>query len=242
MIENRGLRERHHDTIADVTPLDNPVWHALTGPHAEFCEGTELAVRYDPDVSPFSAMPDRTGPDTWDALEKLYGPGGAGALVRNEPIHVPAGWTENFRLSGLQMIVTAPIGEPDAAFVTLGDADVPEMLALVGRTRPGPFFTRTHTLGTYVGLRENGALVAMAGERMRCAGHTEISAVCTDESARNRGLATRLVRAIAAGIEGRGDIPMLHVASNNTGAIRLYETLGFETRTEFDFVIVQAPQ
>jgi ribosomal protein S18 acetylase RimI-like enzyme len=225
-----------------VTPLDNPVWHALTGPQAQFCDGTELAVRYDPQVAPFSAMPDVTGPDTWDALEKLYGPGGAGALVRNETIAAPPAWTELFRLSALQMIAGRAIGEPDDRFVVLGDDDVEEMLALVGRTRPGPFFARTHTLGAYLGLRENGALVAMAGERIRVPGYIEISAVCTDESARNRGLATRLVRAIAAGIEARGDTPMLHVATSNESAIRVYDALGFETRTEFDFVIVQAPQ
>jgi ribosomal protein S18 acetylase RimI-like enzyme len=242
VVENRGLRERHRDTIADVTPLDNPVWHALTGPQAEFCDGTELAVRYDPDVSPFSAMPDHIGPDTWDALEKLYGPGGAGALVRAEPFDRPERWTEMFRLSGLQMVASEPVGADDSAFVPLGADDVPEMLALVERTRPGPFFARTYTLGAYLGLRENGVLVAMAGERMRCTGYTEISAVCTDESARKRGLATRMVRAIAAGIEARGDRAMLHVASSNAGAIRVYEALGFETRAAFDFVIVQAPQ
>ena len=49
----------------------------------------------------------------------------------------------------------------------LGDADVPEMLALTELTQPGPFGPRTHDLGRYIGIRVDGRLAAMAGERMR---------------------------------------------------------------------------
>jgi ribosomal protein S18 acetylase RimI-like enzyme len=241
VVENRGLSERHHDTIADVEPLDNPVWHALTGPHARFSEGTGLAVRYDPEFAPFAAMPDISAPGTWEALGEVLGPGGAAVVFRGDELQLPDRWKVPFRLPGLQMVATAAIGEPDAAFARLTTEDVPDMLALVERTRPGPFFTRTVELGTYLGLRENGELVAMTGERLHLNGYTEVSAVCTDERARKRGLATRLVRAIAHGIEARGDIPILHVASENVGAIRVYEAIGFDTRAVYDFVMVQAP-
>ncbi len=223
-----------------MEPLDNPVWHALTGPHAPFCRGTSIAVRYDPEVAPFAGMSDHAAGDSWGALGELIGPGAA-VLFRGDDLEPPDGWEVPFRLPGLQMVATAPIGEPDPAFVRLTNEDVTDMLALVGRTRPGPFFTRTVELGTYLGLREDGVLVAMAGERIRLEGYTEISAVCTDEAVRKRGLATRLVRAIAAGIEARGETAILHVASDNVGAIRVYEAVGFKTRAAYDFLMVRAP-
>jgi predicted GNAT family acetyltransferase len=115
------------------------------------------------------------------------------------------------------------------------------MLALVERTRPGPFLPRTVELGTYLGLRSGGELVAMAGERLHPAGYTEISAVCTDEAHRGRGLATRLVLAVAHGIRQRGEIPFLHAAASNTTAIRLYESLGFRLRATVVFAAVRVP-
>jgi predicted GNAT family acetyltransferase len=145
------------------------------------------------------------------------------------------------RLPTLQMISTEPLGEPDDAFVRLGADDVDDMLALVKATKPGPFFARTHELGVYLGLREDGELIAMAGERMQLDGYTEISAVCTGPAARKRGLATRLVRAVAAEIEAHGETAMLHVLADNTNAIRVYEALGFATNAAFDVVIAQAP-
>jgi predicted GNAT family acetyltransferase len=131
---------------------------------------------------------------------------------------------------------------PDREAIVLGPDDVPEMLALVERTKPGPFGPRTIELGTYLGIRRDGALVAMAGERLHPAGWTEISAVCTDESYRGAGLATRLVRAVAAGIRARREVPFLHAAAANTTAIRLYESLGFTLRREVSFLILRTPE
>lgn len=109
------------------------------------------------------------------------------------------------------------------------------MLDLVGRTRPGPLRPRTHELGTYLGIRENGRLVAMAGERLRPPGWTEISAVCTAPEARARGHAVRLVGTLAARVVARGDRPFPHVAEAGTGAVALYERLGFTTRRRVSF-------
>ena len=159
-------------------------------------------------------------------------------LFRADGLAVPAGWTDRLRLPTLQM-VRAPIGEPDAAFETLGDGDAPEMLELVAPP-PGPFFA--HARARHLSRPARGGhLVAMAGERMQFPGHTEISAVCTDERARKRGLATRLIRAGAAGIEGRAETAMLHVLASNDTAIRVYEALGFDTRVAFDVVILESP-
>jgi ribosomal protein S18 acetylase RimI-like enzyme len=223
--------------------LDNPVWHALTGPHAAFSEGSSLALRYQTDVCPFAALPDEVGPDAWDALRTLVGPGNVTLLFRPAAVDLPAGWEITLALTGLQMVATEPIGEPDDEFDRLGANDVDEMIALVERTRPGPFLRRTVELGTYLGLRGDGEsrVVAMAGERMHPTGYTEVSAVCTDADARKRGLATRLIRAIAAGIEARGETPILHVVAENDTAIRVYEALGFTTRVAFEARLVRAP-
>ena len=125
--------------------------------------------------------------------------------------------------------------EPDPEAVRLGPADVPEMTELVRRTEPGPFRPRTVEMGTYLGLRHRGRLVAMAGERLHLPGWTEISAVCTDPAFRGRGYATRLVRAVAAGIRARGAVPVLHASSPNTTAINLYQAIGFRLRKRLTF-------
>jgi ribosomal protein S18 acetylase RimI-like enzyme len=227
-----------------VEPLDNPVWYALTGPQAEFSEGSSLALRYQTDVSVFSALPDTVGPDAWNALAELVGPGGTALLFRPGTVTMAPDWHITVRMGSLQMVSTDKIGEADDAFVRLGAADVAEMLALVEQTRPGPFAQRTVELGTYLGYRPEpgGRLLAMAGERVHPAGYTELSAVCTDDDARKQGLATRLVRAVAAGIEARGETPILHVLAENHNAIRVYEALGFETRVAFDTLMLQAPR
>jgi predicted GNAT family acetyltransferase len=132
-------------------------------------------------------------------------------------------------------------GSPRAPLLVLEPDDVPEMLALIERTRPGPFARRTIELGEYLGVRHEGALVAMAGERMHPPGYTEISAVCTDADHRGHGLASQLVRALVRAIRSRGETPFLHLTTENEGARRVYDALGFETRALFDVAALRAP-
>lgn len=231
-------------------PLDSVVWSSLTGPHAYFALGNAGARRYPPDVSPFAALdpalgyhPDRDG-ERWAALADLVSPGGTATLSGPPALiaRMPAGWKIGLRLPGVQMIAAeALISGPDPEAVVLGDSDVPEMLDLVRRTEPGPFAARTHTTGTYLGIRRNGALIAMAGERMHPPGHTEISAVCTDPAFRGQGLAARLIRAVAHGIRGRDETPFLHAAQSNTAAIGLYQSIGFVVRRRPEFFFLHAP-
>jgi predicted GNAT family acetyltransferase len=138
---------------------------------------------------------------------------------------------------GVQLVDVSLRAAADPSATVLTSADVPEILELVDRCRPGPFRARTIELGTYLGIRHEGSLIAMAGERLHPPGWTEISAVCTDPAYRGRGLATRLVRAVAAGIRARGETPFLHTGAANTIAIRLYESIGFRLRrtTTFGF-------
>jgi predicted GNAT family acetyltransferase len=140
------------------------------------------------------------------------------------------------------MVATSVEPAPAADAALLDSDDVDDMLALVGRTHPGPFERRTIELGDYLGVRDgNGGLVAMAGMRMRLPGYTEISAVCTDEAVRGRGVASALVRDLVGRILDRDETPMLHVMTSNVSAIRVYEQLGFTIRREQDVIGLRPP-
>jgi ribosomal protein S18 acetylase RimI-like enzyme len=212
---------------------DDLIRAALTGPHAHVAvAGTERpVVRYAPDVAPFASLPVPPGPADWAELARLSGVGthtgmrGPADLLDT----LPGGWDVAFNAECVVMVATdALTGEPDPEAVELGEHDVPEILDLVARTRPGPFLPRTHELGSYLGIRRAGQLVSMAGERVRVPGWTEISTVCTDPAHRGQGLAGRLLRAVAHGIRAAGTVPILHAVTTNP-AIRLYEEVGFET-------------
>ncbi|RSS48518.1 GNAT family N-acetyltransferase [Streptomyces sp. WAC07061] len=226
--------------------LDNAAWASLSAAHSAFAEhpyatppGTPRAARYDPDVAPFAALADPADPRSWADLATLVGPGGTAAL--SGLLTPPEGWDTIGSVEGVQLVDTSLRAEPAPEAVRLGAADVPEMLALIGLTKPGPFLPRTVELGTYLGIRHRGRLIAMAGERLHPPGWTEISAVCTHPAHRGQGLATRLVRGVAAGIRERGEIPFLHTAAANTGAVRLYESIGFTVRRRPFFMAVRAP-
>jgi ribosomal protein S18 acetylase RimI-like enzyme len=222
----------------DADTLDNPIWASLTGPHARFAEVRGQAVRYPPDVSPFIAIDPDFDERVWDDVARLVGPGGLVPLagLGAEP---PAGWEVVGKGDGLQLVGIDLDVEEDPEIVRLTAQDVPEMLGLVDRAKPGPFLPRTIELGRYLGIRRGGALVAMAGERLHPPGWTEISAICTEEAYRGHGFATRLTRAVAAGIRSRGETPFLHAAATNTNAIRLYQQLGFVVRRQLDFQLLR---
>jgi ribosomal protein S18 acetylase RimI-like enzyme len=224
-------------------PLDRPVWSALTGPHhRRFAESNGVAVRYRQDVAPFAAVaPGAAWGTAWTDLAALAGPGRP-VLLPGDIGPLPPGWERTVEVPGVQLVaVPTLVGRLDAEVVPLGDADVPEMLDLTARTRPGPFLARTIEIGSFLGIRRDGVLAAMAGERLRPPGWTEVTSVCTDPAYRGQGLGTRLIRAVVHGIRDRGEVPFLHAAADNTGAIRLYEALGFELRRTIGFHGLRTP-
>jgi predicted GNAT family acetyltransferase len=224
-------------------PLDRPVWSALSGRQADVAETRGLARRYRPDIGLFAATPD-FGARALADLADLVCTRGETALVEPEPVSAPAGVTIVSQATCLQMVAEAEdaggcVERVEVA--TLAPSDWPEMAALAHETRPGPFFARTAVLGRFVGVRIDGRLAAMAGERMRVAGFTEVSGVCTAPGHRGRGLAAALIRDVMAGIRARGEVPVLHTYASNTNANRLYETLGFRTRQTVTMTLLAPP-
>jgi len=212
--------------------LDRPVWSTLTSHHAPLAIGGDLARRFAPDVNVFAAARDDE-PAALGALTDLLGPAESVFLLQVPPIAIPPGLVALRKALGVQML--APAGTRFAPqeddLLPLGDADAAEMLALARLTQPGPFLARTHVMGSFLGIRIAGRLAAMAGERMRLPGYTEVSAVCTHPDFRGRGLARRLSAAVARRIQDRGEQAFLHAWQENHAAIALYRSLGFALRS-----------
>ena len=215
--------------------LDRPVWAALTTGQAHFCQGGPLARRYHPDVARFAALANNT-PQAHEALHQILLPHEHVSLLSPDPVGPMIDLLRAEPLGTIDQIVGARRGTEyvdNHDVIALGPADSEDMLDLVQRTKPGPFGKRTHEMGNYVGIRDRGRLIAMAGERIRLDGYVEISAVCVDEDWRGRGIAGRLVNLLWREIEQRGEIPFMHVLSDNRSALSLYERLGFELRRVF---------
>jgi ribosomal protein S18 acetylase RimI-like enzyme len=217
--------------------LDNPARYALTGTQRALGVHAEHCGAFRADVGPFAFLDDPADPAHWAALRTLVSD--RVIVVLDVPAEqIPADWTVLHRIVGRQLVdpVTRRL---DDSLVELGEADVPDMLDLVGRTEPGPFADRTVEFGGYVGIRgPGGELRAMAGRRMWAGDAIEISAVCADPAHRGQGLARRVVHAVSAGIQADGALPYLHVADTNTPALGLYRAMGFEERRGVHFVVL----
>lgn len=220
--------------------LDNPAWHALVGEQREHGIANELAARYRPDISPIVAVADESA-DALAALAELTDPGEVVALlVCGEP--PPSLWSKLSTIQLTQWICEKATPGSQIDYVELGADDAEEMYALAKATDPGPFEHNTHLLGDYIGVRESGELVAMAGERICFAGYREVSAVCTAAGHGGRGYAQALVREIVRREHGLDTVSFLHVRVGSpaeAAAIRVYEKLGFEQRAAYPMHVLR---
>lgn len=215
-------------------PLDRPVWSMLTGRQAHLAEGDVRAVRIDRDYGVFGAASD-TGAEALAALGALVPDDGELWIVEDEAWPEPPGTREVKRAILVQMVAEGapPVPrEGEAAIIALGDDDAPEMTALAEHAKPGPWGPKTHRYGPFFGIRDNGRLLAMAGQRILVPGMAEVSGVSTWEDCRGRGLARALIGHVMREMVARGETPFLHSYADNAGAIALYESLGFRIRRE----------
>jgi len=196
--------------MTEYHPLDNPAWEALNGRQAEFAIKSEGVLRYRPDVFMFAGIPDAST-EAIKKISKLYQKGEVMGIMGFKP-------------------------DTEPYFKHVGGAqveDTPEIAELVELTRPGPYAPNVLELGRYVGIKEDGKLIAMAGERIKLDGYTEVSLVCTHPDYRGKGYAKSLSGVIIENIMDSGDVPFLNVMTQNIAALKLYEKLGFTTRVEY---------
>jgi ribosomal protein S18 acetylase RimI-like enzyme len=221
-------------------PLDRPVWHALTGRQARLAVDSRAAVRIDPAYGPFAAAVDESEEAQAALLATLCGSEDRIAIIERGPWPAPCGTQVAGEGELVQMVFEGELPEAahDPRIVLLGEGDAAEMAALALATEPGPWSSATHRYGDYFGIRIDGRLAAMAGERMLLPGLAEVSGVCAWPEFRGQGLATLLMHRVMRGFAARGDQPFLHCYAWNTGAIRLYEALGFRIRARLALTIL----
>jgi ribosomal protein S18 acetylase RimI-like enzyme len=222
-----------------IHPLDRPIWSALTTRQQDLAEGGALARRYPTAITPFADMADMSA-ESFAALGELLSGSDIAVLFTPDPVVVPDGFKISLADTGEQLIGTpAETAISGVEIVTLGAADVAEMIELTELTKPGPFYARTHELGTFLGIRIDGKLVAMTGERMKPANYTEMTAVCVHPDYRGRGYAQALLGAVGRQIVARGEIPFLHVFTNNISAIALYQRQGMKIRRRLHVTVLR---
>ncbi len=219
--------------------LDRPVWNALRSRLSACAVGHDRALRMAPSYGPFAAAVSNA-PEDIASLAALPCDANGLYIVETEAVEAPLGMTIAASAPCCQMIADS-IGRADHDFEVsvLTDAEAPEMIALATLTRPGPFSTATHRLGRFIGIRWQGQLVAMAGERMKLEGFVEVSGVCTHPDHRGRGYAHALMHLVAGRILERREMPFLHAYEVNESAIALYEALGFRIRRRVILTILK---
>ena len=220
--------------------LDNPAWHALVTGNSNLAKGTGEVKYFDKEISPFVGLNEYTT-DGFDMLYRQITHYNPVIFISPDEVAIPPKWKLLNHIVCLQMIYDEPNAAIDNTIelVALQQRHVPQMLALTKLTNPGPFAERTIEFGHYYGIFDGDKLIAMAGQRMHPTPYAEISAVCTHPDYLGKGYARQLLLGHANRIIKAGDIPMLHVRSNNERAVNVYESMGFTSRKELNFKVLQ---
>jgi len=221
-----------------ITPLDNPVWEALSSKQSHFKLGNQTLKYFLSNVSPFVGLQNWTETDLQELINHLPADRSFSVMIAKE-VTLPTSFEIVFTTPLYQLYcpVLNPFANPAIACRKLGNADVAQMLELTEMTKPGPFYERTIDFGNYVGIFNNDQLVAMAGERLKVNGYTEVSAICTHPDFLGKGYASFLLSKISEHIVNEGNIPFLHVKQDNSRAIDVYKKLGFQIRTDVYFAV-----
>lgn len=212
--------------------FDNIVWNTLTGPHAQFAEGSGSARRYARGFSPIVGFEDPQCPDFenlstfCDVGESFYCEGWIGSP--------PANWTIDVDSLMVKMVYegTRPYDSEPDSMVDLMPQHAQRAVDLAKLTNPGPFGLRTMELGDYFAYFDNDNLISMSGERFYAGNFREVSGVCTHPDYQGRGLARKLMNEVLRRQLDRGELPFLHVMSANSVARNLYEKIGFRVYHE----------
>ena len=224
--------------------LDNPIWNSLVTGHAHLAIGAHvghgLARRYPADIGPLSAVQEHSS-EAYADLAAIVPDGDVAVLFLEHTIEIPVGWQLVRDGALVQMVCPAVPDRPSLAeeILPMTPEDFPEMVVLASLTEPGPFRAHTADLGGFVGIRVDGRLAAMAGRRMAPTGFAEVSAVCTHPDFRGRGYAQALVAAVTRTIHCEGRMPFLTSFEANTGAVRIYQQVGFVHRRTFELAVLK---
>ena len=219
--------------------LDRPIWSALATGHAHLAEGGPLARRYPASISFFAATGDDS-PESLRALDRLTQADETLLLVQADTVSLPSSLIADSTASLVQMVAEQPASKvADERIERLTEADAAEMLALATLTKPGPFSLRARSLGDFWGVKIDGRLAAMAGQRLRQTGYIELSGVCSHPDFRGRGLGRLLSIYVVDRIFEQGALPYLHAYATNEAAIGLYESIGFKLRSGMNVAAVR---
>lgn len=220
-------------------PLDRPIWSALTGRQAHLALRQGEAVRIRPEVGIFAAAQDKGALPELTALAGRY-PGAGFLEAEGSPMAnpLPMGAAVVMQAALAQMVATRIEPGPTVDWEPLGEADAKAIHALALLTKPGPFRPRTFEFGGFVGIKDQGRLVAMAGTRLRVEGYSELSAVCVHPDWRGRGLAKGLMRVVGQRILDEGDAVFLHAFADHAATIAMYRSLGFEVRQRITYTVL----
>ncbi len=218
--------------------LDNPAWYALISGNTNLAYGSDTVKFYDKDVAPFVGF-DESTEYNFDVLYQLIEHNGLVMFISPQPATIPGKWKMLRHIPCLQMVHDVVPRQIDADIIDLKEEHISQMLELTQLTKPGPFLNRTVDFGPFQGIFDGNKLVAMAGQRMAPLPYVEVTAVCTHPNHTGKGYAKQLLISQSNQIIKAGNIPFLHVRDDNHRAIKVYEKVGFTTRTDMHFYMLR---